>query len=54
MILMYVHLIHPQHISMISMFDDYDLDERYQSNFDNSFTYMRVLHAYDLRQSTLV
>ena len=47
MILMYVHLIHPQHISMILMFDDHDLDERYRSDFDHSFTYKRVSQAYD-------
>ena len=44
---MYVHLIHPQHRSMILMFDDHDLDERYQSDFGHRFTYERVLHAYD-------
>ena len=27
--LMYVHLIRPYHKSMILMFDDHDLDERY-------------------------
>ena len=47
MILMYVNLIHPQHRSMIFMFDDYDLDERYRSDSGHSFTYERVLHAYD-------
>ena len=47
MILMYVHLIHPQHISMILMFDEYDLNERYHSDYGHSFTYERVLHAYD-------
>ena len=29
MLLMYVHIIHPQHRSMILIFDDHDLDERY-------------------------
>ena len=47
MISMYVHLIHPQHISMILMSNDHDLDERYLSDFDHNFTYERVLHAYD-------
>ena len=47
MILMYVHLIHPQHRSMILIFDDHDLDERYQSDYDHNITYERVLHAYD-------
>ena len=32
---------------MILMFDDHDLDERYQSDYDHSITYERVLHAYD-------
>ena len=32
---------------MILMFDDHDLDERYQSDNDHSITYERVLHAYD-------
>ena len=32
---------------MILMFDDHDLDERYQSDYDHSITYKRVLHAYD-------
>ena len=32
---------------MILMFDDNDLDERYQSNYDHSITYERVLHAYN-------
>ena len=44
---MYVHLIHLQHISMILMFDDHDLDERYHYDFDHSFTYERVSHVYD-------
>ena len=47
MILMYGHLIHPQQRSMILKFDDHDLNERYQSNFDHIFTYERVSHAYD-------
>ena len=29
------------------MFDDHDLDERYQSDYDHSITYERGLHAYD-------
>ena len=29
MILMYMHLIHPEHISNTLMFNDQDLDERY-------------------------
>ena len=32
---------------MILMFDDHDLDERYQSDYDHRITYERVLHAYD-------
>ena len=32
---------------MILMFDDRDLDERYQSNYDHSIIYERVLYAYD-------
>ena len=32
---------------MILMFDDHDLDERYQSDYDHSITYERVLHGYD-------
>ena len=32
---------------MILMFDDHDLDERHQSNYDHSITYERVLNAYD-------
>ena len=47
MLLMYVHLIHPQHISMILMFYDHDLDERCHFEFDHSFTYERVSHASD-------
>ena len=47
MILMYVYLIRPQHRFMILIFDDHDLDERYQSDYDHSITYERVLHAYD-------
>ena len=47
MILMYVHLIHPQHISMILMFGEHVLDERYHFDYGHSFTYERVLHAYD-------
>ena len=34
-------------ISMILIFDDHDLDKRYQVDYDNSITYERVLHAYD-------
>ena len=29
------------------MSHDHDLDERYQSDYDHSITYERVLHAYD-------
>ena len=29
------------------MFNDHDLDERYQSDYDHSITYERVSHAYD-------
>ena len=47
MILMYVNLIPPLHRSLILMFDDHDLDERYQSDYDHNITYERVLHAYD-------
>ena len=47
MILMYVQLIHPQHRSMILIFDDHDFDERYQFDYDHSITYERVLHAFD-------
>ena len=47
MVLMYVHLIFPYHGFMILMFDDHDLDERYQLDYDHSITYERVLHAYD-------
>ena len=32
---------------MVLMFNDHDLDERYQSDYDYSITYERVLHAYD-------
>ena len=32
---------------MVSMFDDHDLDERYQPDYDHSITYKRVLHVYD-------
>ena len=32
---------------MISMFNDHDLDERYQSDYDHSIIYERVLYAYD-------
>ena len=32
---------------MILMFDDHDLDERYQSDYDHSITYERVRHAYN-------
>ena len=32
---------------MILMFDDHDLDERYQYDYDHSITYERVFHAYD-------
>ena len=32
---------------MILVFDDHDLDERYQFDYDHSITYERVLHAYD-------
>ena len=32
---------------MILMFDDHDLDKRYQSNYDHSITCERFLHAYD-------
>ena len=44
---MYVHLIHPQHKSMLWIFDDHDLDERYQFDSGHSFNYERVLHVYD-------
>ena len=47
MLLMYVHIIHPQHRSMILIFDDHDLDERYQYDSDHSFTHERVSYAYD-------
>ena len=47
MLLMYVHLIRPYHISMVLMFDGHDLDESFQSDYDHSITYERVLHAYD-------
>ena len=42
-----MHLIRLYHMSIILMFDDHDLDERYQSDYDHSITYERVLHAYD-------
>ena len=29
------------------MFDDHDLDDRYQFDYDHSITYERVLHPYD-------
>ena len=32
---------------MILMFDDHDLDERYQFDYDHSITYEKVLHAYN-------
>ena len=40
-----IHLL--WHESLILMFDDHDLDERYKCDFDHSFTYERVSHAYD-------
>ena len=38
---------------MILMFDDHDLDKRYQSDYDHSITYERVLHAYDDHERVL-
>ena len=32
---------------MILMFDDHDFDETYQSDYDHSSTYERILHGYD-------
>ena len=32
---------------MILMFEYHDLDERYQSDYDHSITYERVLLTYD-------
>ena len=37
-ILMYTHLIRPWHKFVILMFDDHDLDERYQSDYDHIIT----------------
>ena len=55
MILMYVHLIYPQHGSMILMFDDHDLDDIYQSDYDHSILMRKFrMLMMILRQSTLV
>ena len=32
---------------MILIFDDHDLDKRYQTDYDHNITYERILHAYN-------
>ena len=32
---------------MILIFDDHNLDKGYQTNYDHSITYERILHAYN-------